>query len=94
MTVPSQFSAVRKGKERTLYSPSVRVRAMRNRENGGRCNLAFNVANTEARMTNGATILNTCTKVGPSLLHEVRKAWTQLTNNVAIENGLNIGISR
>ena len=31
---------------------------MRNRENGGKCNLAFNVAKIEARMTKGATILN------------------------------------
>lgn len=37
---------------------------MRNRENGGKCNLAFRVANMEARMTNGATILNIYAKHG------------------------------
>jgi hypothetical protein len=44
--------------EKIFHSPSVRVSAIRNSENGGRWSLAFNVANTEARMTNGATILN------------------------------------
>ena len=54
------MSAVQKGedKKRDLHSPSVRVSAIRNSEKGGKWSLAFNVANTEARITNGATILN------------------------------------
>ena len=42
------------------HSPSVRVSAIRNSENGGRPSLAFNVANIEARIMNGAIILKIC----------------------------------
>jgi hypothetical protein len=45
----------------------VRVSAIRNRKNGGKFNLAFNVANTEASMTNGATILNIYMENEPGL---------------------------
>jgi hypothetical protein len=53
---PTPRKSLNEGKD--LHSPSVRVSAMRNSENGGKCNLAFNVANTEARITKGAMILN------------------------------------
>jgi hypothetical protein len=51
------------------YLPSVRVSAIRNSENGGRRSLAFNVANADARITNGATILNICSRPDVSPQH-------------------------
>ena len=94
ITKPDRFNTTRKSiGNQVLYSPSVIVSAMRNSENGGRSNLAFIVANTEARITNGATILN----IYKYLALSASVTWSarsNLTNNAAMENGLKMGINR
>jgi hypothetical protein len=74
--------------------PSVKVRAIRNRENGGSCRRAFKLAKHIASITNGATILNTYPNIDKSSKDSTSTEQIVRTSNAAIENGLNIGIKR